>query len=90
MLLQTELPCIMCMEHFLDQSNISDIESCSGAIRKNSKLLKILLMKGESTCEEFLRVLEVDLKKEDLVKTMKKNSEVKKRAGKIRFGNIQV
>lgn len=45
-------------------------------------------MKGELICEEFLRVLEVDLKKEDLVKIMKKNSEVKKRVGKICFRNI--
>lgn len=78
----------MCMEHFLDESNISDIKSCTGEIRQISKLLKIIIMKGESACKEFFRVLEEDLKKEDLINTMKKMSDLKKKAGNVCFRNI--
>lgn len=85
-LLQEELPgtdiATVTMERILDESNISDIECCSGAIRQKSKLLKILLMKGNSACMELLRVVEVDLKREDLLQTMKKRSANIKERGK--------
>lgn len=68
------------MEHELDPTNISDIESCKGAVRKISKLLKILLIRGKSACKEFFRVMEVDLKREDLIQKMKyKSAEIKRR-----------
>lgn len=68
------------MEHELDPTNISDIESCKNAVRKISKLLKILLIRGKSACKEFFRVMEVDLKSEDLIQKMKyKSAEIKRR-----------
>lgn len=70
------------MEHELDESNISDIESCRGKIRQISKLLKILLMKGTPSCKELLRVMEFDLKKENFIQRLKDNSTDKKNRGK--------
>lgn len=68
------------MEHELDSTNISDIESCKNAVRKISKLLKILLIRGKPACKEFFRVIEVDLKREDLIQKMKyKSAEIKRR-----------
>lgn len=58
----------------LDKSNISDIECCTGIRRQKSKLLKILLMKGKLACKELFRVVEVDLKKKELVQQMAKKS----------------
>lgn len=93
-LLQEELPgtdiATVTMERILDKSNISDIECCSGAIRQKSKLLKILLMKGNSACMNLLRVVEVDLKREDLLQTMKKRSANIKERGDLCFSFISI
>lgn len=70
------------MEHELDKSNISDIESCGGKTRQISKLLKILLMKGTPSCKELLRVMEFDLKSEKLIQRLKDISTDKKNRGK--------
>lgn len=78
------------MEHILDESNISDIECCFGARRQKSKLLKILLMKGDSACLELLRVVEVELKRVDLLQTMKKRSANIKERGIDCFSFIKI
>lgn len=73
------------MEHLLDESNISDIEHCIGNIRQKSKLLKILLMKGNPACMELFRAIKVDLKRNDLIKTMKNKSAEKVNRGIILY-----
>lgn len=70
------------MEHELDKSNISDIESCGGKTRQISKLLKILLMKGTPSCKELLRVITFHLKGEKLIQRLKDISTDKKKRGK--------
>lgn len=87
-LLQEELPyiedeAIVIIEHIFDDSNIADVKRCTGTRRKKSKILKILLMKGETACLEFFRVLGEDLKKNDLIQRMEENSN-----DRIRRGNI--
>lgn len=64
------------MGHKLNETDIADINSCEkyGKIRHKSKLLKILLTKGNSACLELFRVIAVDLKREDLIETMKLRS----------------
>lgn len=85
-LLQMELPdtdySVPLLEHILDPSNISDIEVCGGSIRKKSKLLKIILMKGNHACTELFHVLKSVLKREDLIQLM-----IKKSADITRRGN---
>lgn len=55
-LLQEELPdtdlTTIILAPMLDESNINDIQSCSGAIRKTCKLLKIILMKKKPCLQE--------------------------------------
>lgn len=86
-LLQMELPetdhATAIMENVLDESNISDIEHCIGNIRQKSKLLKILLMKGNPACMELFRAIEVDLKRNDLITTMEIKSAEKVNRGKL-------
>lgn len=89
-LLQEELPytddeAIVMIEHIFDECNIADVKCCTGTRRKKSKILKILLMRGESDCEEFFRVVDEDLKRKDLIQKMKKNSD-----DRIRRGNVNV
>lgn len=88
-LLQEELPyadlTTTIMEHMLDQSNISDIESCTGQIRQKSKLLKIILTKGKPACKELLRALEVDLKRPELIQKMNIRSAYIKARGNISY-----
>ncbi|XP_052678854.1 uncharacterized protein LOC128159711 isoform X2 [Crassostrea angulata] len=86
-LLQEELPytddeAIVMIEHIFDECNIADVKCCTGTRRKKSKILKILLMRGESDCEEFFRVVDEDLKRKDLIQKMKKNSDDRIRRGK--------
>lgn len=73
------------MEHILDKSNISGIEYCFGARRQKSNLLKLLLMKGNSACTELLRVVEVGLKRLDLLQTMIERSANIKERGIVCF-----
>lgn len=87
-LLQEELPytddeAIVIIEHIFDDSNIADVKRCSGTRRKKSKILKILLLKGETACLEFFRVLGEDLQKPALIQRMKENSN-----DRIRRGNV--
>lgn len=87
-LLLDELPdsALIIMEHVLDQSNISDIESCSGTRRQKSKLLKILLMKGELACKELFGAVKVDLKREDLIQIMtSRSAEINERGKHYKF-----
>ncbi|XP_062571659.1 uncharacterized protein LOC134233692 [Saccostrea cucullata] len=65
---------------FLDQTNISEINSFTSARKQKSKLLKVLLMKGKPACKEIFRVVEVELNRMDLVTKMReKSAELKKR-----------
>lgn len=86
-LLQEELPyadlTTTIMEYMLDQTNISDIESCTGQIRQKSKLLKILLTKGKPACKELLRAIEVDLKSPELIHKMNIRSVYKTARGNL-------
>lgn len=62
------------MEHVLDSPTFSDIQMCTSARRQISKLLKALIRKGKTACKELFRIIEVDLKREDLIQEMKKRS----------------
>lgn len=72
------------MEHMLDKSAITEIENCSGKIRQKSKLVKKIL-EGEESCKELLRVIEVCLKRSDLITTMEINSAEKLQRGNVMF-----
>lgn len=58
----------------LTSSDLSDIKCCKGTIRQISKLIKIILTKRNNACEEFLKALPIYLKRNDLIKKMKKRS----------------
>lgn len=87
-LLQVELPdpdhALEMIGYMLDNSNIDDIKRFEkhGKIRQKSKLLKILLVKGNPACMELFRVIEVDLKRGDLIETMKRKSTERVNRGK--------
>lgn len=71
----------------LDESNINDIQSCSGAIRKTCKLLKIILMKKNTACKKLFKAIEIDLKREDLIQEMKSRCDEILRRGNVCFKN---
>lgn len=84
--LQIELPeaVLVMMEHVLTESDVSDIQRCSSTIRQISKLIKILISKGQHSCEEFSGTIEFGLKREDLIKKMiKKSDDVVRRGNNI-------
>lgn len=83
--LEEELPEITTrMVKVLNESNLSDISSCTGRRRQLSKLLKIILMKGRSACMGLFRVLEVELKRTDLIQKMKcRSTDIEKRGKPI-------
>lgn len=76
--LQEELPdsdyVTFLMKRVLDFSNTSDIDSCKGPLRQKSKLLKILLMKGQRACEFLLSAIKDVLKREDMILNMESKS----------------
>lgn len=80
------------MENLLDESNVSDIQRCSGTIRQKAKLLKILILKGQDACKQLINVIKSGLKREDLVQKMiKKNTDVISRGNEIfQITNIKV
>lgn len=81
-ILMKELPyqTAQLMKHVLNQSNLSDIERSPSILRKNAKLLKILLLKGEYGCKELLNTLSLCCNRDDLIETItKKSDEMKKR-----------
>lgn len=73
------------MEYVLDKSAISDIEKCSGKIRQKSKLVKKILEGREHSCMELFRVIEVCLKRSDLIATMEIKSAEKLKRGNVMF-----
>lgn len=88
-LLQKELPnadyTTAVMDHLFDKTNLNDINHCKGKIRKKSKLLKILLMKGSAACMELFNMIDTNLEREDLIKKMKTQSETKSRRSNYGF-----
>ena len=70
----TAKPMIDHMYGFLDDTNICDIESCEGARRQKAKLLKILMLKGMRSCNELFRVIEEELRRGDLIRTIRQKS----------------
>lgn len=82
--LQIELPeaVILMMEHILTESDVSDIQRCSSTIRQISKLIKILISKGQNSCEELSETIESGLKRKDLIQWMIRKSDDIVRRGK--------
>lgn len=72
--LQDELPgsdhATNMMENVLSESNLLDIESCRGAYRKKSKMLKILILNGQYACQQLFEAIRSNLKREDLIPMM--------------------
>lgn len=86
--LQNELPPVdiatCTLKQILDRSNISDIERSGGSSRQKSKLIKIILMKGKSTCKDFVTAIKEQFKRTDLVQQMEKyNDDVTRRGDHI-------
>lgn len=77
--LQTELPSIdlatRMLKDMLDRSNISDIDRCGGPIRQKSKLIKIILMKGKLTCENFVKAIKEQFERAPLVQRMERHND---------------
>lgn len=73
------------VESVLDDSDISDITGCDHVIRQKSKLIKIILKKGENACNTLLRAIHEQLKRDDLIRKMiSKNDYIQRR------GNVHV
>lgn len=94
-LLQEELPytddeTIVLIEPIFENPNIADVQRCTGTRRKKSKILKILLLKGETACVEFFRVVEEDLKRKDLIQKMKERSDDRIRRGNVKFVQYEI
>lgn len=73
------------MDHLFDKTNLYDIDHCMEEIRKKSKLMKILLMKGSAACIELLYMIDTNMEIEDLIQKMKTQSETKSRRGNCGF-----
>lgn len=58
----------------LTSSDLSDIKCCKGTIRQISKLIKILLIKRNNACEQFLKAIPVYFKRNDVIPKMTKRS----------------
>lgn len=69
------------MGHMFDRTNEYDIAHCKGEIRQKSKILKILLLKGNCACMELFKVVGEIMKREDLLQTMKERSDYIKTRG---------
>lgn len=88
--LQEELPPIdvaICMlKQILDRSNISDIEKGGGRTCQKSKLIKIILMKGMPTCEDFVTAIQQKFERTDFVRKMEMhNDDVTRRGNHLYF-----
>lgn len=73
------------MEHVLNQSNLSDIERLPSIRRKNAKLLKLLLLKGEYACKELMNIIPSCCNRDDLRETITKKSDEMKKRGSFFF-----
>lgn len=47
-------------------------------------------MKGETACVEFFRVVEEDLKRKDLLQTMKERSDDRIKRGNVKFVQYEI
>lgn len=91
--LQIELPeaVLLMMEHILTESDVSDIQRCSSTIRQISKLIKILISKGQNSCEELSGTIEFGLNREDLIQKMiRKSNDIVRRGNSIFFSNCLI
>lgn len=73
------------MEYVFDKLVIFEIENCSGKICQKFKLVKKIFEGREYLCREFLRVIEVCLKRSDLIIIMEINSVEKLKRGNVMF-----
>lgn len=77
------------MENVLSESNVSDIESCSGAYRQKSKMLKILILNGQDACKQLFEAIRSSMKREDLIQKMKNHSkDISKRGRPVLESNL--
>lgn len=70
------------MEHVLTESDVSDIDHCSNRFRKISKLMKILISKGDMSCKELFGAIAWRDKRKDLIEKMITRSDYLVRRGK--------
>lgn len=85
--LRKELPEIdhstLMVESVLDDSDISDINGCDYVIRQKSKLIKIILKKGENACNTLLKAIDEQLKRDDLIIKMRSKNDYIQRRGNV-------
>lgn len=70
------------MEFVLTESDVSDINRCRNRFRKISKLMKILISKGDRSCKELFWAIEWREKRKDLIEKMITRSDYLVRRGK--------
>lgn len=70
------------MEHVLTESDVSDIDHCSNRFRKISKLMKILISKGDRSCKELFGAIAWRDERKDLIEKMITRSDYLVRRGK--------
>lgn len=71
------------VESVLDDSDISDINGCDYVIRQKSKLIKIILKKGENACNTLLKAIDEQLKRDDLIIKMRSKNDYIQRRGNV-------
>ena len=87
--LQEELPSfeflLTMLGESLDSIDNYDMYGLSGAMRKTSKLLKILLRKGPEPCNDLMGQIKSGLRREDMIDKMKERSIYLKIRGTLRI-----
>lgn len=63
----------------LTNSDLSDIKCCKGTLRQISKLIKILLIKRNNACEQFLKAIPVYLRNDVIPKMKKRSADIRSR-----------
>lgn len=70
------------MKFVLTELDVSDIDRCRNWFRKISKLMKILISKGDRSCEKLFLAIEWTEKRKDLIEKMITKSDYLVRRGK--------
>lgn len=70
------------MKFVLTELDVSDIDRCRNWFRKISKLMKILISKGDRSCEKLFLAIEWTEKRKDLIEKMITRSDYLVRRGK--------